>query len=624
MICPRPRLRGSQTVRSAVVAGLLTLAFALVAPAAHAALERATTTVPSNNRAYIFDTFGHGNPAFERGRNSLTEIGRLLKQEHYDTELIQGSKATLQSFVSMAGAGVIVFNTHGSDPDIVAREGGCGFAKGLVRAYVATHPADEKVEKKAEESCNKKPLLVVQTFTDLEGVARAFDQAIFHEGYSPDWVGAFKSSDGLYELALYPEGIEHFFAKKPSTLIYGSSCFSMSFASSFDAAAYFGYPSTAFDCETATDGNVLFGRLVGHEGVALRDSTAAYNRQGFPSGNQLRMAGTKNVVLSPAVFEPVDPEDGSVLEAGTSTDLRVVFDTPMVPSDPASLISISGCGATISGGTWQAGSQGETITGMINVPDDAKDGQMTVTIDNTKAVASGSPDPNNLLSGNQPDPEANGFEPNGNNYVWHLNCKQEQYRVHVDYTGTLYDSASGSSMNLTFDENRDVTMNFVTGVVTQAPVALTASGSIASGPDSCTIGPGSDPNALALGVGGVQSVTTATTSGSTTDLLMTVEGEYPTTLDPPVVVVSGSGFNCYSETADGLAVAPASFYHPQPGGGYDPGNALAAAEGPYIQGVNLVSLPLTRTYPFDFTVTGPNGFSDHVSGSATLTVTLLP
>jgi hypothetical protein len=239
---------------------------------------------------------------------------------------------------------------------MVARSGGCNFAKGLLRTYVATHPADQKREEKTEESCNQRPLLVVQTFQNLEDVRSAFGHAILDEHYSPDWVGAFHSpSDGLYELALYPAGVKHFFAKKPSTLIYGSSCYSMSFASSFDADAYFGYPSTAFDCETAVDGNLLFGRLAGHEGVALRNATAAYNRHGFPSGNQLKMQGTENVVLSPAVFEPVAPEADSMLEAGTSSDLRVVFDAPMQPSDPTSLISVSGCGATISAGAWQPG-----------------------------------------------------------------------------------------------------------------------------------------------------------------------------------------------------------------------------------------------------------------------------
>jgi hypothetical protein len=184
------------------------------------------------------------------------------------------------------------------------------------------------------------------------------------------------------------------------------------------------------------------------------------------------------------------------------------FDAGMAQENPGSVLSASGCGASISGASWQ---DAQTLDATLTIPKDAKDGEVTLTIDHAGATGANADGRHAELDGNQHPSPSNGVEPNGTDYSWTLPCQQELYSVHLDYSGTFNDhytitqngTTATSNESAQFDEGRDVSLEYLPPLtVTSSAPTLRVTGQLsASGGVSCTIGPG-DSSTLNLGVSG--------------------------------------------------------------------------------------------------------------------------
>jgi len=601
--------RGAAALLAAALAALVSLG----AGSASAGLYRVTDlpVVPENNRAYIYDAFGNSR-GFQRGEASLANIRHLLEQEHYHVEMFRGDTATLPNFVKMAGAGVVVFNMHGVDPrSKERRRSPCPFEKGL---KVIVEKLDPGAGEYANEflTCPYQPMLIAETFSTEISWINAYVR-YRRDGFAANEIAPVTAEDGVgrtvYGIGIRPALIRKDFGANPSALIYASACFSITLASDFNAASYFGYRATTYDCETGTDGNTLFSRLTGHEGTGVRDTRLAFEAGGFPNSNfeaDIRDA----VMLSPDVTS-VDPDAASgplALKAGSTTSVIVKFGAKMNTSNPSGVLSVSGCGASISGASW---ADDGTLTADVAIPPTAQTGEMTLTVNHASALGAGSSDPNNELDGNQSPSPANGFEPNGTDYTWQLSCVQSVYNVHIDYSGTFSDaytvSGASSHENATFDQSENVALDFKALTATASGQSSTATGSDSSNSVSCTIAPAS-ASTPDLNVSAVNQ----TVASTITNVFDVVAGF-------PIVTITGSP-GCDSLLGE---IKPADFYNPPQGGNYDPGGALSAAEFNDNPGINVASLPYTKTYPFNYTESGNDGSTDQVSGSGTLTITLL-
>jgi hypothetical protein len=607
-----------RTARRRRAAALLAAAGAIIgvlgATAAHAGLYRVTDlpVVPENNRAFIYDAFGH-EPGFQRGEASLANIRHLLEQEHYHVEMFKGATATIPNFVKMAGAGVVVFNMHGADPrSKERRQSGCPFEKGLVHIVEKLDPQAGEYANEFQ-TCPYQPMLIPEIFPTEISWINAYVR-YRREGFAANQIAPVASEDAagrtVYGIAILPALIRKDFGAKPSGLIFASACFSISLASDFNAASYFGYRATTYDCETGTDGNTLFSRLTGHEGTGVRDTRLAFNAGGFPDSN-FKAAIRDPIMLSPDVTS-VDPDVASgslALKAGSTTPLIVKFGAKMKTDSASGVVSVTGCGATLSGASW---ADDGTLTASIVIPPTQQSGEMTLTVNHASALGAGSSDPNNELDGNQSPSPANGFEPNGTDYTWQLSCVQSVYNVHIHYSGTFSDFFNGNGATFTesanFDQSENVALDFRALTIAASAPSAAVTGSVSGTNFSCSIAPASSSTPF-LNVTGVKQ----TVEGTITNDFDLVAGF-------PSVSFSGSN-GCDSLLGE---IKPFDFYNPPQGGNYDPGGALSSAEYNDSGEIDIASLPYTKTYPFNYTEMGNDGSTDAVSGSATLTVTLVP
>jgi hypothetical protein len=121
-----------------------------------------------------------------------------------------------------------------------------------------------------------------------------------------------------------------------------------------------------------------------------------------------------------------------------------------------------------------------------------------------------------------------------------------------------------------------------------------------------------DASTLNLGITGL--LATVTSAGATTKTGNVVAAF-------PPVTITGSPNNC---TPENTQIAPSDFWSPPQSGVYDPGGMLNAAQFTVGSVFNVNALPFRQSFPFDYTESGADASTDHVSGSATLTVTLAP
>ncbi len=433
---------------TAVVAG---------APASEAALRRTGTVpvAPHTNVAAIYDLFG----LRPEDQTTLATITSNLKDEGYQVERYTDSTegagshgtATLANFAAMGKkASVIVINGHGYDPTKEVQS--CVDAKG----FVGHDDPAATTTSTSPKTCSEldQPLLQIEWYPTMEAGTAARKKYVA-QGYKNEWFAGpffattnvdFRDGDapqldendnpaperGGRRPALFmtAAGVAHFFGDKQLDLVDVMACQSMNLAPAFDARTFFGHDRTACTNKEAHDEPKLFSRLTGHSGVDARATTKAFELGGFDD-QYFKMAETsKDVVLSPAVVE-ASPGDGGGVE-GTTTPVSIQFDAQMVDTPPKSVVTASGCGASIANAKW---ANDDRFNFDVKVPKLQPGKTMTLTVHHEAAKSSGGYP--HLLDGNQ-DPGAageSGVAPNGDDYVWHLSCAPST-KFKMVYTGT--------------------------------------------------------------------------------------------------------------------------------------------------------------------------------------------
>jgi hypothetical protein len=601
--------------------------------------------VPRTPHAAIYDLFGLNKD----NRQLLTTIQEHLSQEGYDVRLYRDATegagghggATLANFVKMAKtASVIVINTHGTDFGTNTQS--CMTGKGVGRPQKGG--TGDVVPICSQH--HQEPVQQVEWYPTMAALHKAYNDYVTVGGYQKAWLyespgdlwattlAPARATDGTVKhdrsqglrpwLGLTTSGIKHFFGGHKIELIDNQACHSMAFAASFGASAYLGHASTACTSFEGEDEPLLFDRMTGHDNVRVRSVYDAFQLGGF-TDKYFRLAASKDVVLSPAV-ESSSPGEGDALTVGAANQATLGFDAKMDTSDPAGVVKISGCGATITGAHWNG--DGTQLSYAINVPQGAVGEPATITVHAKAASASGD---NAELDGNQQptDNADGGVEPNGDDYVVHVACHARTFPVQVDYAGTYTDDYTNGGFSwhetLTWHESQSYRLEFVNGSFTSAPgpTTLTASGVLTtsggSTNDSCTIAstPGVAPpifvssgqqNPPGLGPPYAVSFMAAMPTG-------TVGAN-------PIVQVTGTPDNCFFDTQYGIA--PYLFYHPE-NGGFDPGGLLRTAWAGAISNVDLAALvngALTIPFNAGYVEHDPLGGSDHVVLNAAATVSL--
>jgi hypothetical protein len=446
----------------AALAALVVASTAVVvvsAPASEAALRRtgSVPVAPHTNVAAIYDLFGLRHD----DNQTLDSVAGDLQDEGYEIERYTDSTegagshgtATLANFAAMAKrASVIVINGHGYDPTKEVQS--CVDGKGFVGhdEPVATTTST----KPGTQACSEldQPILQFEWYPTLDA-GKAARKKYVAQGYKNDWfAGPFLASTNIdfrngdepqldenddpaperggrrAGLFMTASGIAHFFGDKQLDIVDLMACQTMALAPAFDARTFFGHDRTACTNKEAHDEPELFSRLTGHSGVDARATTKAFELGGFDD-QYFKMAETsKDVVLSPAVVE-ASPGDGGGVE-GTTTPVSIQFDAQMVDTPPKSVVTASGCGASIAGAKW---ANDDRFSFDVKVPKIQPGKTMTLTVHHDAAKSAGGYP--HVLDGNQ-DPGAageSGVAPNGDDYVWHLSCAPST-KFKMVYAGT--------------------------------------------------------------------------------------------------------------------------------------------------------------------------------------------
>jgi len=419
---------------------------AVAGPASRAALTRTgdVAVAPHNNVAAIYNEFG----LRPEDTKTLDTVASDLESEGYKviryTDVTEGAGsrggATLANFVGMAKkASVIVINGHGYDPAAKLQDciGGKGFV-GYLEPVLPTAPTNTNTQ-----VCNEldQPILQVEWYPTIEAGKAARRQYVA-QGYKNEWFAgpvtigtnvAPRQGDEVAvdennfpaperggqrpALFLTASGIAHFFGKAKLDIVDVMACQTMALAPAFNSRTYYGHERTACTNKEAVDEVKLFDRLTGHAGVEARSTTKAFALGGFED-QYFKMAETsKPVVLSPAIVAAA-PSDGSGVDA-TTTPVTLQFDAKMADAPPESVVTASGCDATIAGAKW---ANDDRFSFDLKVPKHQPGKTLTLTVHQSAAKSAGGYP--HALDGNQ-DPGGageSGVAPNGDDYVLHLSC----------------------------------------------------------------------------------------------------------------------------------------------------------------------------------------------------------
>lgn len=429
----------------------------VAAPTSQASITRVSglTTTPHNNVAAIYDLFGlrpEDNATFAAVTQDLTDERYQVKRYTDTTEGAGGhGGATLANFVAMAKqASVILINGHGYDPaaptqDCIGGKGFVGFEEPVVPAPNANVQACSEFDQ---------PILQVEWYPTKAAGEQARREYVA-QGYKNEWfagpitvgttVAPRKGDEVPLDengfpaparggqrpaLFLTASGIAHFFAKAKLDIVDVMACQTMALAPSFNARTYFGHERTACTNKEAVDEPKLFDRMTGHSGVEGRPTTAAFGLGGFDDQYFKMATNSKPVVLSPAVAQ-ASPSDGGGV-AGTTTPVSVKFDAEMAQAAAKSVVTASGCSATVANAKWAGDDE---LSFDLKVPKVQPGKTVTLTVHHGAAKSAGGYA--HALDGNQ-DPGAageSGVAPNGDDYVWRLSCAPST-KFKMVYSGT--------------------------------------------------------------------------------------------------------------------------------------------------------------------------------------------
>jgi hypothetical protein len=401
--------------------------------------------IPPHPTAAIFSNFADVNV----DTTALSTIQCYLQKEGYAVssfaggESIGAGSATLPNFLSMANDGVVIINSHGLRPDATVQEHQCPGRqyKGL---YSVPGPPGSKKQhvpeattcllNKEEAGWFKLPAHVnfmqvewyapgpnslsqalsqYATYTQVDGYS-ALDLKLVDDNAFENFGDPPRSRYGPFILAISQAGLAKYFSHSQIGIVDAIVCHSLYFAPSFNALTYFGYKQTTCAPAALSDQLKLWGRLVGLQGVRLRDTVSAQNAGGFTEAPCPCLApGYTPVVLSPAVAQ----------ESATGVNPTVVdfyFDALMDTSDAGAaqitniVTSGAGCGS-VSPAKWI-----NPIDLQFTVTPDPfvnGSGQVNVRLPAIAFEAQPGGMTNAELDGNQNPPGTNGVLPNGDDWI---------------------------------------------------------------------------------------------------------------------------------------------------------------------------------------------------------------
>ncbi|MEY2454101.1 MAG: hypothetical protein QOD92_3675 [Acidimicrobiaceae bacterium] len=637
-----------------------------------AAASEDTPRVPHNNIAAIYNLFG----ASADDTRTIDAIEARLKDEGYDVSRRYEDKtagaggqgtATLKNFIKMADeASVIIINTHGQDFSGTTQSCAIGRGKGLRRTCGGSRdqpPPDDTVSEEdrvpaAPVASRQQPILQVEWYPkwkDQQAALKRYldeykDASWFYDPFAdfPDHYvagtlvarrpgdttvvnpdGTINSEGGRPWLGITAAGIEHFFKGKQIDFIDDMACHSISLARSFDARAYFGHTNVACSPFEARDEITLFDRLIGESGVDARATDKAFARGGFIDKFFALAPDSKPVVLSPAVKE-VSPREGGVVKPGETTAASITFDAEMNQDSADGIVSVSGCSAKVENPKWNSATE---LKFDVTIPKDQTEKSMTVTVHHDKALAEPGTADNHHLDGDQDPADKSGLAPNRDDYVYRLSCTNAAVlNVEVRYTGTMTANYTGGgfsyNVNFTWDEKQVHPFQFTDGLVEYLPAeppTLTASGMTTTsgrtgGPEeACTYT--AAPAPVSTFQVNAQEDPSVTPRVRTVDVLAYFPGS--TQEGGGAGSAAAQLISSGSCLESGRGPQPFLFYNPN--GNFDPGGTLSRAQAATADGVDLDALassPHVVEFPFEYTQPDTGGGSDHVFGSATLTITL--
>lgn len=415
-----------------LVAPMLLIATAVgttVAPLGAAAQPSAALVV-SNPNVDVYDAAG--NAAATAAVNSAVD---KLKADHYSlmnhyASTADGTgSATIANFLSLAqqDIGVLIMVTHGSQYGYVGST--CQWTgKTTVDGSAAYY----------------EPSVMVQFFP-TETQADAAEGTYAAGSSRCDWATSApeKGANAYWGVALTQEGIQHYFAESDIDLMFGAICYGATLKDPFGAQDFFGYTPNVTVGKAGGDLTKLVDDLTGNVKVT-DDGTAPDDRVTTQAAQHisLDLQGPNGdsptpLVLSPAVTA-VDPAENAKL--GGSESGSVTFDAQMDTSNVSDVVTVSGCGASITAGSWN--DDGSNLSYTLNIPQD-ESGTATLTVSNTQAQGAPGGNPNDKLDGNPTGSGENGSEPSGSDYTWKVLCKESKHHRHsvkltsVDWTDSI-------------------------------------------------------------------------------------------------------------------------------------------------------------------------------------------
>jgi hypothetical protein len=411
-----------------VLAGALmapTLAIGIFAASTPlAAADTPGAVTPPNETAYIYNTFVQ-EPQYKQ---PVKKIQKILEHEGYSFDELNntptGPGAARISALAGLNAGILIIAAHADAQQGLYLEtyGTC--------AYLECTPYGPGG---VEDPQYALAFAASQAYGATYGKNSTTVTGQYY--YDRHTRGSVKR----WTVSLDPSGLAQLFSNDKIGIVDVDGCGSQALAGDFDAGSFFGYSQSVCSPTDGQDLSALFNDLAGNNGFSLRTTTGADAAKGMNGFSPIfglvpSASATQSVSLSPAVDESMT----TPLPNGTASDggsYQVVFDTQMNQANADQVLSIKGCGASISDAQWVSPTD---LSYTMNVPESGSGKRATITVKSSEAEA-GEPGFPNDLDGNKTG--TNGLEPNKNNdYKWTVVCSHpgtQSGTVTATYSGTL-------------------------------------------------------------------------------------------------------------------------------------------------------------------------------------------